>query len=60
MMIIYTDRAADMITGKINAEKRSLQVQGNALESLTSSDIDTIGFLLDGLQNMCFDKFQFF
>ena len=55
MMIIYTDRATDMITGKINAEKRSLQVQGNALESLTSSDIDTMGFLLDGLQNMCFD-----
>ena len=59
-MIIYTDRATDMITGKINAEKRSLQVQGNALESLTSSDIDTMGFLLDGLQNMCFDKCQFF
>ena len=46
-----TDRATDMITGKINAEKRSLQVQGNALESLTSTDIDTIGFLLDGFGN---------
>ena len=50
-IIENTDRATDMITGKINAEKRSLQVQGNALESLTSSDIDTIGFLLDGFDS---------
>ena len=50
-IIENTDRSTDMITGKINAEKRSLQVQGNALESLTSSDIDTIGFLLDGFDS---------
>ena len=50
-IIENTDCATDMITGKINAEKRSLQVQGNALESLTSSDIDTIGFLLDGFDS---------
>ena len=50
-IIENTDRATDIITGKINAEKRSLQVQANALESLTSSDIDTIGFLLDGFDS---------
>lgn len=50
-IIENTDRAADMVTGKINAEKRSLQVQVNALESLDSSDIDTISFLLNGFDS---------
>ena len=50
-IIENTDCAADMVTGKINAEKRSLQVQVNALESLDSSDIDTIRFLLNGFDS---------
>ena len=50
-IIENTDRAADKVTGKISAEKRSLQVQVNALESLDSSDIDTISFLLDGFDS---------
>ena len=50
-IIENTDQAADMVTGKINAEKRSLQVQVNALESLDSSDIDTISFLLNGFDS---------
>lgn len=50
-IIENTDRAADMVAGKINAEKRSLQVQVNALESLDSSDIDTISFLLNGFDS---------
>ena len=50
-IIENTDRAADMVTGKINAEKRSLQVQVNALESVDSSDIDTISFLLNGFDS---------
>ena len=50
-IIENTDRAADMVTGKINAEKRSLQVQVNALESLDSSDIDIISFLLNGFDS---------
>lgn len=50
-IIENTDLAADMVAGKINAEKRSLQVQANALESLDSSDIDTISFLLNGFDS---------
>ena len=46
-IIENTDRASDMVAGKINAEKRSLQVQVNALESLDSTDTDTISFLLN-------------
>ena len=50
-IIENTDRASDMVAGKINAEKRSLQVQVNALESLDSTDTDTISFLLNGFDS---------
>ena len=50
-IIENTDRASDMVAGKINAEKRSLQVQVNALESLDSTDTDTISFLLTGFDS---------
>ena len=50
-IIENTDRASDLVTGKINAEKRSLQVQVNALESLDSTDTETITFLLDGFDS---------
>ena len=50
-IIENTDRASDMVAGKINAEKRSLQVQVNSLESLDSTDTDTISFLLNGFDS---------
>ena len=50
-IIENTDRAADVVDGKIRAEKRSLEVQVNALESLDSSNIDTISFLMDGFDS---------
>ena len=50
-IIENTDRASDMVAGKINAEKRSLQVQVNSLESLDSTDTDTISFLLNEKPN---------
>ena len=50
-IIEHTDRAADVVDGKIRAEKRSLEVQVNALESLDSSNIDTISFLMDGFDS---------
>ena len=43
-IIENTDRASDMVAGKINAEKRSLQVQVNALESLDSTDTTPSAF----------------
>ena len=50
-IIENTDRAANVITGRINAEKRSLEVQVNAIESMDSSNIDTINFLLNGFDS---------
>lgn len=50
-IIENTDRASDMVTGKINAEKRSLKIQADALGSLDSSDTETISFLLNGFNS---------
>lgn len=50
-IIESTDRATDMVTGKINAEKRSLSIQADALGSLDSSDTETISFLLNSFDS---------